>query len=119
MNLYVMGITPIVIFNGLVWVFFTFAYFYQIVYLLRVMSRGDVVLPKAKKNHRYAFVIPAHNEESVIGNLVHSILTKNTTALSIVLLLPMHVPTLPLSARSRQAPLPLSLIHISEPTRPY
>ena len=76
MNLYVMGITPIVIFNGLVWVFFTFAYFYQIVYLLRVMSRGDVVLPKAKKNHRYAFVIPAHNEESVIGNLVHSILSQ-------------------------------------------
>lgn len=76
MNLYVMGITPIVIFNGLVWVFFTFAYFYQIVYLLRVMTRGDVVLPKAKKNHRYAFVIPAHNEESVIGNLVHSILSQ-------------------------------------------
>lgn len=76
MNLYVMGITPIVIFNGLVWVFFTFAYFYQIVYLLRVMSRGDVVLPKAKKSHRYAFVIPAHNEESVIGNLVHSVLSQ-------------------------------------------
>ena len=43
MNLYVMGITPIVIFNGLVWVFFTFAYFYQIGYLQAVMSRDDVV----------------------------------------------------------------------------
>ncbi len=76
MNINQLNITPIVLFNGLVWLFFTFAYFYQIVYLIRVMLRGDVVLPQAKKNHRYAFVIPAHNEASVIGNLVRSILTQ-------------------------------------------
>lgn len=77
MNLYGVGLTPIVIFNGLVWVFFTFAYFYQIVYLLRVLMRGDVRLPEAKKNHSYAFVIAAHNEEAVIGNLVRSILSQD------------------------------------------
>lgn len=49
MNLTALGITPIVIFNGVVWFFFTFAYFYQIVYLIRVMFKGDVVLPQAKK----------------------------------------------------------------------
>lgn len=76
MNLTALGITPIVIFNGVVWFFFTFAYFYQIVYLIRVMFKGDVVLPQAKKHHRYAFVIPAHNEESVVGNLVTSILSQ-------------------------------------------
>ncbi len=70
------GLTPIVIFNGVIWLFFTLAYFYQIVYIIRVMFRGTVVLPRAKKKHSYAFVIAAHNEEPVIGNLVRSILTQ-------------------------------------------
>ena len=71
------GLTPIVIFNGVLWLFFTFAYFYQFAYIIRVIMHGDVRLPKAKKNYSYAFVIAAHNEEPVIANLVRSILTQN------------------------------------------
>ena len=72
-----LGLTPIVIFNIIIWLFFTLAYFYQLVYILRVIRRGTVKLPVAKKNHRYGFVIAAHNEEPVIGNLVRSILTQD------------------------------------------
>ena len=55
------------------WAFFTFAYFYQFVYIFVTWRRGSVRLPKARRNHRYAFFIAAHNEESVIANLVRSI----------------------------------------------
>ena len=72
-----LGLTPIVIFNIIIWIFFTLAYFYQLVYIVRVLMRGTVRLPKAKKNHRYAFFIAAHNEEPVIGNLVRSILSQD------------------------------------------
>ena len=71
-----MGITPIVIFNTIIFLFYTLAYFYQMVYIVSVWIHGEVKLPKAKKNHSYAFVIAAHNEEPVIGNLVRSILTQ-------------------------------------------
>ena len=71
-----MGLTPIVIFNFIILLIFTLAYFYQLVFLIRGLIHGDVVLPKAKKNHSYAFVIAAHTEEPVIGNLVRSILTQ-------------------------------------------
>lgn len=73
MELNRLGITPIVVFNFIIWFFFTFAYFYQFVYILVTWRRGEVKLPEAKKNHRYAFFIAAHNEESVIANLVRSI----------------------------------------------
>ena len=72
-----LGLTPIVIFNLIIWLFFSLAYFYQIVYVVRVLFRGTVTLPKAKKQHRYAFFISAHNEEVVIGNLVRSILAQD------------------------------------------
>ena len=42
-----LGLTPIVIFNLIIWLFFTLAYFYQIVYVVRVLFRGTVTLPKA------------------------------------------------------------------------
>ena len=73
MELNRLGITPIVIFNFIIWMFFTFAYFYQVVYIFVVLRRGTVKLPDAKRRHRYAFFIAAHNEESVIANLVRSI----------------------------------------------
>ena len=73
MQLNRLGLTPIVIFNLIVWAFFTFAYFYQFVYIFVTWRRGSVRLPKARRNHRYAFFIAAHNEESVIANLVRSI----------------------------------------------
>ena len=41
--------------------------------MLVALKRGSVELPEAKKNHRFAFVISAHNEELVIANLVESI----------------------------------------------
>ena len=68
-----LGITPIVVFNFIIWAFYTFAYLYQALYILVTWRRGTVKLPPAKKNHRYAFFIAAHNEESVIANLVRSI----------------------------------------------
>ncbi|MEE8724039.1 MAG: glycosyltransferase family 2 protein [Atopobiaceae bacterium] len=72
-----MSITPIVVFNIVIWTFFTISYFYQFVYILKVWAKGNVVLPPAKKQHKYAFFIAAHNEEAVIGNLVRSILTQD------------------------------------------
>ena len=73
MELNRLGITPIVVFNFIIWLFFTLCYFYQFVYILVTWRRGMVKLPEAKKNHRYAFFIAAHNEEAVIANLVKSI----------------------------------------------
>ncbi len=73
MDLTQIDLTPIVVFNAVVFLFFTLAYFYQVIYLLVAARKGTVVLPEAKKQHRYAFVIAAHNEESVIANLVKSI----------------------------------------------
>ena len=73
MELTRLGITPIVVFNTIIFLFFTVAFFYQIVYFLVGLRRGEVELPEAKKNHRYAFMIAAHNEEVVIGQLVRSI----------------------------------------------
>ena len=67
------SLTPIVIFNLVIGILFTVAYLYQAFYMIRVIFQGSVRLPEAKKNHRYAFVIAAHNEEAVIGNLVRSI----------------------------------------------
>jgi len=71
-----MGLTPIVVINLVVWVIFTLAYLYQVVYMVWVLFKGIVTLPPAKKNHSYAFVIAAHNEEPVIANLVKSILSQ-------------------------------------------
>ena len=71
------GLTPIVFFNFLIWVFFTFAYLYQVVFMVRALIQGTVRLPEAKRNHSYAFVIAAHNEEAVIANLVESIFAQD------------------------------------------
>lgn len=64
---------PIVIFNFILGILFTVCFSYQVVYLLIGLFRGEVKLPRARKQHRYAFFIAAHNEESVIANLVRSI----------------------------------------------
>ncbi len=71
-----MGFTPIVVINTIIWIFFTVAYLYQIFYMLYVFKKGMIQFPPAKKNHSFAFVIAAHNEESVIAHLVQSILTQ-------------------------------------------
>ncbi len=76
MELNSVGFTPIVIINTIIWAFFTVAYLYQIIYMLYVFKKGTVKFPPAKRNHSFAFVIAAHNEEPVIAHLVQSILTQ-------------------------------------------
>lgn len=73
----IFGMTPVVFFNFLVGLFFTIAYAYQLLYVLRTLALGMVKLPKAKVKHRYAYFIAAHNEEPVIANLVRSILEQD------------------------------------------
>ena len=65
--------TPIVIFNQIVVTLLTVCFLYQVVFFIIGALRGEVAPPKAKKLHRYAFFIAAHNEEAVIANLVRSI----------------------------------------------
>lgn len=65
--------TPIVQFNMIVVALFIVCFFYQAVFFVIGVVRGEVRYPKAKKLHRYAFFIAAHNEEAVIANLVRSI----------------------------------------------
>ena len=64
------------IFNICVFITFTFCYAYQLFYVLVVLMRKA---PKqtAKKNHRYAVLIAARNENAVIGDLIHSIRVQN------------------------------------------
>ncbi len=80
MEFSLLGASPIVAFNNLVGTLFGIAYFYQMVYILISLVRGNIQLPKAKVRHRYAYFIAAHNEEAVIGNLVRSILEQNYPA---------------------------------------
>ena len=65
--------TPIVFFNTLVGVLFTLCFLYQGVFFLVGLVRGQIKIPPARRLHRYAFFIAAHNEEPVIANLVKSI----------------------------------------------
>lgn len=64
---------PIVVFNFVLGVLFTICFLYQVVYFFVGLIHGEVKIPKAAKQHRYAFFIAAHNEEPVIANLVQSI----------------------------------------------
>lgn len=67
------NITPIVAFNFILGALFTVCFLYQGIFFLVGILRGEVRLPPAKRRHRYAFFIAAHNEEAVIANLVRSI----------------------------------------------
>ena len=63
---------PIEIFNFVVAVLFAVCFFYQFIFFIIGYVRNEVKIPKAKKQHTYAFFIAAHNEEAVIANLVQS-----------------------------------------------
>ena len=76
MEFSLLGVPPVVTFNNIIGTLFVIAYFYQTVYIVISLVRGEVRLPKAKVRHRYAYFIAAHNEEAVIANLVESILTQ-------------------------------------------
>ena len=65
--------TPIVVFNQIVITLLTLCFLYQGVFFIIGALRGEVAPPRAKKLHRYAFFVAAHNEEAVIANLVRSI----------------------------------------------
>ncbi len=39
-------------------------------YILCVLIKGEVKLPEAKKQHRYAFFIAAHNEDQLLATLL-------------------------------------------------
>ncbi len=64
------------IFNFSVFLIFTICFAYQLYYVFNVLTTKPVELT-AKKNHRYAVLISARNEEAVIGNLIHSIKVQN------------------------------------------
>lgn len=64
------------IFNGCVFVAFSVCYAYQIFYVFVTLTKKPPQLT-AKKNHRYAAVICARNENAVIGDLIHSIRVQN------------------------------------------
>lgn len=64
------------IFNMCVFLVFTICFSYQIFYVFVVLTRKPPV-QEAKKNHRYAVLISARNENAVIGDLIHSIRVQN------------------------------------------
>ncbi|MEF9841330.1 MAG: glycosyltransferase family 2 protein [Raoultibacter sp.] len=64
------------IFNFCVFLTFSLCYVYQLYYVLVVLTRKPKTLV-AKKNHRFAVVISARNENAVISDLVHSIKVQN------------------------------------------
>ena len=72
-------LTFVDIFNFCVFLAFLICYAYQIFYIFEVLLHKDEPLT-AKENHRYAVLISARNERTVIANLIHSIKTQNYPA---------------------------------------
>lgn len=64
---------PIEVFNSIIGNLFMICFAYQFVFYVIGLVKGQVKIPKATRQHRYAFFIAAHNEEAVIANLVKSI----------------------------------------------
>ena len=65
-------IETIIYINFIVSVIFTLCYFYQFVYVLVGMVKKGKEY-SAVKQHRYAIVVSARNEETVVGELIESI----------------------------------------------
>ena len=66
-------IAPISVLNIIIMVLFSLCFLYQAVFCIVGLLSNKNTLPPAKKLHRYAYFIAAHNEASVIANLVASI----------------------------------------------
>ena len=62
----------IVIFNYIISILFTVCYFYQFIYVFIGLLKNKIKY-KAKTKHKYAIVVSARNEETVIGHFIHSI----------------------------------------------
>ncbi len=73
-------IAPISVLNIIIMVLFSLCFLYQAVFCVVGLLSNKNTLPPAKKLHRYAFFIAAHNEASVIANLVASIKAQNYPA---------------------------------------
>lgn len=67
-----MDISPILVFNLVILVFFVLAFFYQLVYVFVVLRHRHAPYREAKRLHTYGFVVCAHNEGAVITELVRS-----------------------------------------------
>ena len=70
-------------FNLFVFAILTLLYFYQIIYVIVALvgeKKKDHFDEEAKTLHRFAFVIAARNESSVIANLIKSIRRQNYPA---------------------------------------
>ncbi len=66
----------IIYFNWIISIIFTLCYAYQFFYIFVGLLKKPLSF-KAKKNHRFAVVVSARNESSVIGNLINSIKNQN------------------------------------------
>lgn len=66
----------IIYFNWIISIIFTLCYAYQFFYIFVGLLKKPLSF-KAKKNHRFAVVVSARNESSVIGNLIKSIKNQN------------------------------------------
>lgn len=67
------------IFNFCVFLTFTVCYTYQLFYVLVVLTRRPL-RHKARRNHRFAVLVAARNEQTVIADLIHSIKVQNYPA---------------------------------------
>ena len=66
----------IIVFNCIISVVFTLCYAYQFFYIFVGLLKKPQEFT-AKKQHRFAVVVSARNESSVIGNLIKSIKSQN------------------------------------------
>lgn len=62
----------IILFNWIISIVFTICYAYQFFYIFMGLKKKNA-LPEALKQHRYAVIICARNEQNVIGKLIESV----------------------------------------------
>jgi len=64
------------VFNFCVFLTFSLCYLYQLYYVLVTLTRKPPI-HEAERNHRYAVLVSARNESTVVGDLIHSIQVQN------------------------------------------
>ncbi len=62
--------------NSIMCIILFFMYFHQYFYAVVAVFTRKKQWPKAKAQHKYAYLICAHDEEKVVGNLIDSILAQ-------------------------------------------
>lgn len=69
--------------NSILYIALTVLYFYQFIYIVIALigdKKKKLDTYEAKKLHKFAFIIAARNEQTVIGNLINSIKQQNYPA---------------------------------------